>query len=476
MAQEPIEQAKKNYVQRKITELEEELNKLKSTTCEEDYFRSRSEEKIASRATQMKATKNLQFSTIALHGLYGKEDMDRFKSMVLPVFSTTTGSSYDSLKDGAMLLSYETVNDPNKIYSRIDNTTIDHLAMKIAALEGKNIPELTQGLCVSSGMAAIHLGTLPFLENGDHFVSSSFVYGGTNQLFGVTYPKSGWIVDWVNDPWDLDNWQNQITPKTKFLYVESPSNPLLYVADVPSLAKLAHDHNIPLIIDSTIASPALMRPFEYGADIIVHSLTKVIGSNGRAIGGAIVGKERIVTNMEDLAENFINKLKGGHFRNLGPCLHPPSAATIWDNLSSLEVRLKSMSDKALKIAKFLANHPKVEKVNYPGLSKHPQHEIAKKLLRYVDGTNGFSHLMSFNIKGDLQTTKNFANEFDFGVQVTDLGRDYTTWVHPATTTHGQMTPEQRKSAHIDENMVRYSVGLEGADDAIFALEKALKNI
>ena len=465
-----------NYVKVKIRELESEIEKLRQTSTDEEFFMKRSEETIHSRAEAMNESKKKQFSTVALNGLYDKKDMRQFKSMILPVFSTTTGAPYDSLKDGELLLSYKTVNDPNKIYSRIDNTTIDHLAMKVAALEGKNIPELTQGLCTASGMAAVHLSTMPFLEVGDEFVSSQFVYGGTNQLFNVTYPHMGWKVNWVYDPWNLDNWQNVITPKTKFLYVESPSNPLLFIADLPELSKLAHDHNIPLIVDSTIASPALMRPLEFGADIVVHSLTKVMSSTGRAIGGVIVSKDRIITNVSELQDNFAMNVKGGHFRNMGPCLHPPSAADIWDSINSLEVRLKGMSDSAMKIAKFLANHPKVEKVNYPGLRGHPQHAIAEKLMRFEDGTFGGSHLMSFNIVGDIYKTMEFANLFNFGVQVTDLGRDYTTWVHPATTTHGQMKPEERRKGYIYDNLIRYSVGLEGSNDAIAALDDALSKI
>ncbi|MHA2252629.1 MAG: aminotransferase class I/II-fold pyridoxal phosphate-dependent enzyme [Candidatus Kariarchaeaceae archaeon] len=466
----------RNYINTKINDLEAEIAALKQLSCDEDYFRLRSDKTIRKRTDQLKESKKNSFSTTSLWGLYGREDINQFKSMVLPVFSTTTGSSYDSLLDGSLLLSYQTINDPNKIYSRIDNNTIDHLAMKLAAMEGSTIPELTQGLCVSSGMAAVFVGTMPFLSTNDHFVSSNRVYGGTEQLFNVTYPNMGWHVDWVNEPWDLSQWQEKITNATKFLYVESPSNPTLFIADIPELAKIAHDHDIPLIIDSTIGSPALLRPFEFGADVVIQSVTKIMGSSGRAIAGAIIAKDRIITKNVDLQENFVNKLKGGHFRNLGPCLHPPSAAALWDNLNSLEVRLRHISTSALKIARFLVKHEMIEKVNYPGLETHPQHDLAKKLMKFPDGTNGYSHLLSFNVRGDIETTKQFANRFTFGLQVTDLGRDYTTWVHNASTTHGQMTDEMRRLAGVDNNLIRYSVGLEGPDDAIAALETALDKL
>lgn len=465
-----------NYCRQKIAQLEKEIEKMKQMACDEDFFRFRSAETLTRRKRQFQQTKQLKFNTIALWGLYDTVDQRQFKSMTLPVFSSSTGAPYDSLIDGALMLSYQTIDDPNKIYSRIDNTTIDHLAMKIAALEGRTIKEETQALCVGSGMAAIFMGTMPFLEPGDQLVSSSRVYGGAEQLFNVTYQRMGWNVKWVHKPWSLDAWLEAITPKTKLLYVETPSNPTLFIADLPMLADIAHDHNLPLIVDACIASPALLRPFEYGADLVIHSISKVMGSSGRAIGGVVVAKKHITTNVPDLAEDFIRKVKGGHFRNLGPCLHPPSAAAIWDDLATLQMKIKIMSNSGLKIAQFLSQHPNIENVNYPGLPSHPQHELAKKLLCFEDGTSGFSHLMSFNVRGGFQAAKQFARLFDFGVQVTDLGRNYTTWVHPASTTHGQMTPEMRQNSGIAENLIRYSVGLEGASDAIDALKTVLDSL
>ncbi|MFW9853913.1 MAG: aminotransferase class I/II-fold pyridoxal phosphate-dependent enzyme [Candidatus Thorarchaeota archaeon] len=471
-----IEESDVDYCRKKIVQLEEELAKLKEMACDEDFFRLRSMETLARRKAQFLRTKQLEFNTVALWGLYDNVDQRQFKSMTLPVFSSSTGAPYDSLIDGALLLSYQTINDPNKIYSRIDNTTIDHLAMKIAALEGQNLVEETQALCTASGMAAVFLGTMPFLRPGDQILSSNRVYGGTEQLFNVTYKRMGWNVKWVHKPWSLDAWSDAITPHTKLLYVETPSNPTVFIADLPKLANLAHDHNLPLIVDSSIASPALLRPFEHGADVIIHSISKVMGSSGRAIGGAIVGKKHIETNVPDLVEDFVIKVKGGHFRNLGPCLHPPSASAIWDDLATLQMKMKVMSDSGLNIAEFLSHHPSIENVNYPGLPSHPQHELAKKLLRFEDGTSGFSHLMSFNVRGGFKAAKKFARLFDFGVQVTDLGRNYTTWVHPASTTHGQMTLEMRQNSGVPENLIRYSVGLEGTRDAIDALKNALDSL
>lgn len=464
------------FLKNKTDLLKKELSLIGKIKSEEEYFLKQSEDTIKKRKQQLEETKNQAFDTVALWGLYGTEDMRRFKSLTLLLFMSTTGGPYDSLIDGSLLLSYKTVDDPNKAYTRIDNTNTDHLALKLSALEGLGVPQLTQGLCTSSGMSAIMMATMPFLEVGDNFISSNRVYGGTQQLFNITYPKSGWTVKWVDDPWNLKGWENKIDKKTKFLYIEFPSNPTLFIPDIPALAKLAHTFGIPLIIDSTMASPALTRPFEHGADVVVHSISKIANGSCRVIGGALISLEKIVTNVKDLRENFANKVKGGHFRNMGPCLSPFNAQIVWDEVVTLRLRAKQLSENAMKIAKYLESHPKIEKVNYPGLESHPQHKIAKKLMKLPDGTNAYGFLLSFNIKGGFKKAQKFAEIFDFGVQVTHLGGNYTVWVHNATTTHGQMTKEERQAAGIADNLIRYSTGLEGTSDAIRSLEKTLNQL
>jgi len=464
------------FLETKEQSLKGELSLINNSKNEKDYFLKQSVETVKRREQQLRDSKNQAFDTVALWGLYDIEEMRRLKSMTLPLFLSTTGGPYDSLVDGSLLLSYKTINDPNKIYTRIDNTNTDHLALKIAALEGLGIKRLTQGLCTSSGMAAIMMSTMAFLNSGDNFVSSNRVYGGTQQLFGVTYPKSGWKVKWVTKPWNIAEWKKKIDKKTKFLYIEFPSNPMLFVPDIPELAKLAHSHGIPLIIDSTMASPAITRPFEWGADIVIHSTSKISNGSSRAIGGAIIALDKIVTNIPELRENFANKVKGGHFRNMGPCLSPFNAQIIWDELATLRLRAKQMSENAMKIALYLEKHPKIEKVNYPGLKSHPQHEIAKKMMKLPDGTNAYGFLLSFYVRGGLSKAKRFAEIFDFGVQVTHLGGNYTVWVHNATTTHSQMSSKEREEAGVADNLIRYSAGLEGVNDAIRALDKALKQL
>jgi O-acetylhomoserine/O-acetylserine sulfhydrylase-like pyridoxal-dependent enzyme len=215
------------FLGKKVLQLKDQLHVLETSESEEAYFKRRSN------------------ATLKMRQDYGKDDMLRYKSLTLPLFMTTAGGPYDSLIDGALLLSYQTTNDPNKIYSRIDNINPDHLAWKFAALEGFGVQKLTQGLCTASGMSAIHMTTMAFLNAGDNFVCSNRVYGGVEQLFNVTYQKANWTPKWVARPWNIKDWEEKIDAKTRFLYVESPSNPVLFVADIPALAKLAHAHGQP---------------------------------------------------------------------------------------------------------------------------------------------------------------------------------------------------------------------------------------
>ncbi len=464
------------FLKSRTQELQDEITLIKKVKLEEKYFLQKSRQTIKRRAAQLRTAKNQAFDTVALWGLYDREDMKRVKSVTLPLYLGTTGGPFDSLLDGSLLLSYKTTDDPNKAYTRIDNTNTDHLAWKLAALEGIGIKDLTCGLCTSSGMSAIMMATMPFLESGDNFVSCNRVYGGTQQLFNVTYPKSDWQVKWVEEPWDLKEWEKLIDRKTKLLFAEFPSNPTLFLPDIEKLAKLAHNYKIPLVIDSTMASAAITRPLEFGADIVVHSISKIANGSCRVIGGALISLEKITTKDKVLEDNYALKVKGGHFRNMGPCLSPFNAQIIWDELATLRLRVKQLSENAQAIAKFLASHPKIESVNYPGLPSHPQHKIAKRLMKLPDGNNAYGFLLSFTLKGGFAKAKKFAEIFDFGVQVTHLGGNYTVWVHNATTTHGQMTKEERENAGIADNMIRYSTGLEGIDDALRSLTKALDQL
>lgn len=472
---------KSEFLSKKIKELEHEIQLLKSVDSEEEYFKKKSDERVSYRKRQFEESKRKSMETIGAWGLYDKQDMRENNSYIPPIHASTAGSPFPSLKFGELLLTYQITDEPIKQYSRYDNVTFDHLARKIAAMEGHNIEGIPQGLCTSSGMSAIFSATMQLLMPGDNFVACNRIYGGSQQLFDVTYPKMGWESRWVNDFQDPDKWREKIDEDTKFLFIEFPSNPTLSCPDISAIASVAHEYGIPLLVDSTLATPVLTRPLEHGADIVVLSLTKITCGNARTIGGAIVAKDEIVAEYDgpkwdDLQHDFVDKIFQGHFRNTGPCMSPYAAKEIWDELVTLKCRLKAICKKAMDITRFLQDHPKIEAVNYPGLKSHPQHEVAKKLMKFPNGANGYGHLMSFQIKGGLAAAKTFAQEFDFGVQVGDLGQNYTIWMHPATTTHAQMGSEKRREAGIADNMIRYSVGLESSEDAIRALDATLSKV
>jgi O-acetylhomoserine/O-acetylserine sulfhydrylase-like pyridoxal-dependent enzyme len=240
------------------------------------------------------------------------------------------------------------------------------------------------------------------------------------------------------------------------MHVESPSNPNLFVADIPAIAKLAKSKGIPLMVDNTICSPALMRPAEMGADIIIHSATKYISGNGTSLSGVICGKKE-----------FIDHVRHIGYRNIGPSIAPFNAWLCLLGLDSLSLRMKKHSDNAMAIAKFLEKHPKIESVSYPGLPSHPQHEVAKKTM------SAYSSMMSFNVKGGLEPTRNVIDNLQVAVHTTHLGSSQTVAIQPAATTHFQLGPEERAKAGVPENMIRYSAGLEDEKDLMEDLDQAL---
>jgi len=306
-------------------------------------------------------------------------------------------------------------------------------------------------------MAAIFMVVHHLVVSGEEIVSSQRVYGGTQQLFAESFPRMGIKTNWVVEPEKIEEWEKAITPKTKLMHVESPSNPNLFVADIPAIAELAKSKGIPLMVDNTICSPALMRPIEMGADIIIHSATKYISGNGTSISGVICGKKE-----------FLDHVRRIGYRNIGPAIAPFNAWLCLLGLDSLSLRLKKHSDNAMAIAKYLEKHPKIESVRYPGLPSHPQHEVAKRTM------SAFSSMMSFNVKGGLEATSNVIDNLSVAVHTTHLGSSQTVAIQPAATTHFQLGPEERAKAGVPENMIRYSAGLEDENDLIADLDRALK--
>jgi O-acetylhomoserine/O-acetylserine sulfhydrylase-like pyridoxal-dependent enzyme len=355
---------------------------------------------------------------------------------------------YESAEWAADLYSYKI---EGFAYGRINNPTCDIFEKRMAMLEGAEA-----GLGTASGMAAVFMVAHHLVTAGEEITSSVRVYGGTQQLFAESMPRMGIKVNWVLEPDKIEAWEKAITPKTKLLHVESPSNPNLFVADIPELVKLAKAKGIPLMVDNTICSPALMRPIEMGADIVIHSATKYISGNATSLSGVIVGKKA-----------FLDHVRHIGYRNIGPSISPFNAWLCLLGLESLSLRMKKHSDNAMAIAKYLEKHPKIESVSYPGLPSHPQHEAAKKTM------SAFSSMMSFNVKGGLEATRKVIDNLSIAVHTTHLGSSQTVAIQPAATTHYQLGPEERAKAGVPDNMIRYSAGLEDPQDLIEDLDNAL---
>ena len=429
-----------------------------------------------------------RFDTIAVHGLYTMEEAleNNQGSIIEPVYMSTSQGYRDSDEMEAAL-SYRI---PTWCYSRIANPTTYYLEWALALLEGYGGNLETSAVVTSSGMSAIMSAVDPFLVKRTsspsermNFVSSCHVYGGTFQQFQVRRSEErGHTVRWVKQITDIDEWASLIDAETRFLYAELPSNPGLNLCDIEQLASLAHGHGIPLIVDATVATPALMRPLLLGADIVVHSLSKTICSSGMGIGGALISRKDIVTNVDTpgLREDFASYVKFLPYRDNGPCMSPMQAMMTLNDLRTLRSRVDVLSRTSLKVAEFLESHPGVERVNYLGLRGHPQHALATRQLALVDseleyGTpvHRYGHLMSFNVAGGGVAAKAVMDRFRMIFRATDLGRIKSVATIPAISTHQQQGEQARAMANVPDNLIRLSIGGEHADDIIRDLERGL---
>ncbi len=374
---------------------------------------------------------------------------------------------------------------PTWCYSRIHNPTVFYLEETLSLLESYGSKKDSTGLCTASGMSAIKQAVEPLLARtgeGDdsiNFVSCAKVYGGTFQLFNVRMRERGAQVRWVTRPWKTEEWENLTDDNTRFLYAEMPSNPQQSCLDVEEVAKVAHENEVPLIVDATVATPVLLRPFLYGADIVVHSLTKTVGSGGTTVGGAIIAQKPIVSKhlSEEAKEDYSLWLKLWPFRDSGPCMSPYSAFFLLNDLRTLRVKVEWYSKNTAEVARFLAQHPLVERVDYLGLENHPLHALASKYMRMVDSeTPMFGHLISFNIRGTAHDTRRFFDALQHIFRATDLGRVKTVATVPAISTHLQQGEEGRELAGVPPNMVRLCVGGEHPQDVIDDLDRALSKI
>jgi O-acetylhomoserine/O-acetylserine sulfhydrylase-like pyridoxal-dependent enzyme len=396
-----------------------------------------------------KKEKKLRFDTVSVKGGFTWEDQLRYHTMAPPIIQSAV-FPYESAAWAADLYSYKI---EGFAYGRINNPTNDIFEKRMAMLEGGEA-----GLATASGMAAVFMVAHHLVQAGEEITSSIRVYGGTYELFNTSMPRMGIKTNWVEEPDRIESWERAITPKTKLIHVESPSNPNLFVGDIPAIAKLARSKGLPLMVDNTICTPALMRPIEMGADIIIHSATKYISGNATSLSGVIVGKKDFVTHVRRIG-----------FRNMGPTISPFNSWLCLLGLESLSLRMARHSENAMAIAKFLEKHPKIESVSYPGLPSHPQHEAAKRQM------SAYSSMLSFNVKGGLEATRRVIDNLSIAVHTTHLGSSQTVAIQPAATTHWQLGPEERAKAGVPDNLIRYSAGLEDVQDLIEDLDTALKS-
>ncbi|MHA1686652.1 MAG: O-acetylhomoserine aminocarboxypropyltransferase/cysteine synthase family protein [Candidatus Heimdallarchaeaceae archaeon] len=392
-------------------------------------------------------TSKWKFDTLCVHAGH---DVLTTGTIAPPIYQSVA-YPYESAEYAAKLFRYEI---EGYMYGRMDNPTNEMFEKRIAALE---LAE--KALATSSGMAAEFLSCFELLKTKNEFVTSAIIYGGTNQLFTNTFLSMGKKVKFVFHPEDLEEWKEAISSNTAFLYLETPSNPNLFIGDITELAKLAHEHEIPLIVDNTVATPALQQPIKLGADIVVHSATKYLSGNSTCISGVVAS-----------SEEYIDRLRAGEYRNIGPSISPFNSWLLLLGLETLSLRMSKHSHNALVIAEFLEDHPKVIEVNYPGLTSHPQHKLAKRQMK------GYSALLSFVTKGELQDARKVIDAFGLIVHTGHLGTTKTLATHPAFTTHQQLTKEEREAIGIKDTMIRLSIGIEDEEDLIEDLDRALSLI
>lgn len=429
------------------------------------------------------ADQSLRFESLALHG--GQVPDSATNARAVPIYQTSS-YVFNSAEHAANLFGLKELGN---IYTRIMNPTTDVLEKRIAALEGG-----TAGLAVSSGQAACTLSILNLAQAGDEIVSSANLYGGTYTLFRYTFAKMGIDVKFV-DPGKIENFKNAITPKTKAIYAETLGNPKLDTLDIQAVADIAHENKIPLIVDNTVPSPYLVRPIDHGADIVMHSTTKFIGGHGTSIGGAIVdsgkfdwgsGKFPNYTEPDPSYHNlkfwetFQNFAGMGNvafafrarlqlLRDLGPAISPFNSFLLLQGLETLHLRMERHSRNALEVAEFLKGHKKAAWVNYPGLPDHPSYAIAQKY--HYRGLYGA--LMGFGVKGGLEAGKKLIESVKLFSHLANIGDAKSLIIHPASTTHQQLTEAEQIAAGVTPDYVRLSIGLENVDDIIEDLDRAL---
>jgi O-acetylhomoserine (thiol)-lyase len=435
---------------------------------------NREKEKIMS-----KQENNLKAETLALHG--GQEADPTTGARAVPIYQTSS-FQFKNTEHAANLFA---LREFGNIYSRIMNPTNDVLEKRMALLDGG-----VGALAVASGQSAISLAILNIAQAGDEIVSADNLYGGTYNLFHYTFPRLGIEVKFVPSN-DLQAFRRAITPKTKAIYAESIGNPKLDVADLEGVAGIAHQNGIPFILDNTV-SPYLLRPIDFGVDIVVYSATKFIGGHGTSIGGIIVdsgkfdwtnGKFPLIADPDPSYHGlkfvealkplgniaYIIKARVTVLRDLGPQMSPFNAFLFLQGLETIHLRLPRHSENALAVARYLEKHPQVAWVNYPGLDSSPEKERVRKYL-----PKGSGAIVGFGIKGGAEAGGKFINSLQLISHLANVGDAKTLAIHPATTTHQQLSPEEQRATGVTPDFIRLSVGLEHIDDILNDVEQALK--
>ncbi|SFM25721.1 bifunctional O-acetylhomoserine aminocarboxypropyltransferase/cysteine synthase [Halopseudomonas yangmingensis] len=421
----------------------------------------------------------MKLETLAIHAGYSPDPTT--KAVAVPIYQTTS-YAFDNTQHGADLFDLKV---PGNIYSRIMNPTNDVLEQRMAALEGG-----VGALAVASGMAAITYAIQTLAEVGDNIVSVAKLYGGTYNLFAHTLPRQGIEVRFAAHD-DIAALEALIDERTKAVFCESIGNPSGNIIDLAALAEAAHRHGVPLIVDNTVATPVLCRPFEHGADIVVHSLTKYIGGHGTTIGGIVVDSGRFpwadnakrfpLLNTPDPSYHgvtyteafgpaaFIGRCRVVPLRNMGAALSPLNAFQILMGLETLALRMERHCQNAMRVAEYLQGHPQVAWVQFAGLPDHPEHALAQ---RYMGGVP--ASILSFGIKGGQEAGARFIDALKLIVRLVNIGDAKSLACHPATTTHRQLNDEELARAGVPRDMVRLSIGIEHIDDILADLQQALE--
>tara|TARA_B100001013_G_scaffold315658_1_gene222703 strand:+ start:650 stop:1930 length:1281 start_codon:yes stop_codon:yes gene_type:complete len=423
----------------------------------------------------------MKFDTLAIHA--GHQPDSDTNARAVPIYRTSS-YTFNDTDHAADLFALKILGN---IYTRIQNPTQGVLEERVAALEGG-----AAALALASGTSGVFNSIINICENGDEIVSANDLYGGTYTMFNDILPKFGISVKWV-DPTDPSNFEEAITDKTKLLFCETVSNPALHIADTEKISTIAHNHGIPLIVDATFTTPYLQRPIDFGADILVHSLTKWLGGHGNGIGGVVVdsgkfdwtnGKFPLMTEPEasyhdvrwalDIPEElrpiaYILRMRVIPLRNLGACISPDNAWTFLQGIETLSLRMDRHCENSLKVAEFLSNHDRVDWVRYPGLKNDSEYELNKK---YLKGKGG--PLVVFGIKGGSDSGRKFIDSLDLFSHLANVGDAKSLAIHPATTTHSQLSEEQQIAGGITPDLVRLSPGIEDSEDILSDLDQALQ--